>query len=86
MGAIFFLHGGIQWHIFALCTSMSDAILSDYPSAAICRTATKCNGILVESSVSTATPPTSTSDFVGQHNKVGGIAFGAVLTYMTSLE
>ena len=28
-------------------TSVSDAILSNYPSAAICHTAPKCNGILV---------------------------------------
>ena len=38
-----FLHEVIQWSIFA---SMSDTLLSDCPSAAICHTATKCNGIL----------------------------------------
>ena len=32
-----------------------------------------------EGSISTAISPTSTSDFVGQHTKVGGINFGATL-------
>jgi hypothetical protein len=32
-----------------------------------------------EVSTSTAVSPTSTSDFVGQHNKIGGINFGANL-------
>ena len=44
----FFLYVGIRLHTSAFIhTSMSDDILSDCPSAAICRTATKCNGILV---------------------------------------
>jgi len=30
-----------------ICISMSDTILSDCPFAAICHTATKCNGVLV---------------------------------------
>ena len=34
-------------HLCFICTSMSDAILSDCPFAANCCTATKCNGILV---------------------------------------
>ena len=57
---------------------MSDAILSDSPSAAICHTATKHNGIL-SGSASTVIPPTSTPDIVGQYNKIGGITFGAAL-------
>jgi len=32
-----------------------------------------------EASTSTAWPPTSTSDIVSQHNKMGGITFGAAL-------
>ena len=36
----------VPYHCF-ICTSMSDTILSDCPSAAIRHTATKCNGILV---------------------------------------
>ena len=34
-------------HIYVIHTSLSDTILSDHPSAAICCTETKCNGILV---------------------------------------
>jgi len=34
-------------HLSFILTSMSDTIFSDCPSAAICCTATKCNGILV---------------------------------------
>jgi len=32
-----------------------------------------------EGSVSTVIPPTSASDIMGQHNKTGGITFGAAL-------
>jgi len=53
--------------------------LSDCPSAVICLMTTKCNGILVEHSTSTAIPPTSTSDVVDQHNKTGSITFRAAL-------
>jgi len=34
-----------------------------------------------EGSPPTAIPPTSTSDVVGQQNKIEGIAFGAALIY-----
>ena len=34
-------------HVGVLCTSMSDTIWSDCPSAAVCHTATTINGILV---------------------------------------
>jgi len=34
-----------------------------------------------EGLTSTALPPTSTSDVVGQHNKIGGITFGAALVH-----
>ena len=34
-----------------------------------------------EGSALTAIPPTSASDVVGQHNKMGGITFGAALIY-----
>ena len=34
-------------HLFFICTSTSDTILSDCPSAVICSTAIKYNGILV---------------------------------------
>jgi len=32
-----------------------------------------------EGSISTAIPPTSTSDIVGQQNRIGGITFKAAL-------
>jgi len=32
-----------------------------------------------EGSTSTAIPPTSATDAVGEHNKIGGITFGAAL-------
>jgi len=64
-----------------ICTSMSDAILSDCSSAAICHMAvTEC---LCGGSTSAAIPPTSTSDTAGQHNKIEGITFGtAVVKYV----
>jgi len=34
-----------------------------------------------EGPASTAIPPTSASDVVGQHNKIGGIIYGAALVY-----
>ena len=39
-----------------------------------------------EGSTSTAISPTSTSDFVGQHNKIGGINFGATLVHRENLS
>jgi len=57
---------------------MSDINLSDYLSAAICHTTKICNGILVEITFITI-PPKSTSDIVGQHNKIAGITYGTAL-------
>jgi len=56
---------------------MSDIILSGYPSAAICHSATNAMEDWWDSSTSTAIPPTSASDVVGHHQKTGGISFGA---------
>lgn len=39
-----------------------------------------------EGSSSTATQPTSASDVMDQHNKIGGIAFGAALIYNYRLQ
>ena len=45
---LLFPHRGIQFALNCLiCTSMSKAILSDCSSAAICHTATTCDGIFV---------------------------------------
>ena len=68
-------------HLCFLGTSMSNAILSDCPCAAICCMATKCNG----TSVSTAIPPAYISDIKGWHNKIGSIIFVQPL-YIASLE
>src|SRR5258705_5533954 len=61
------------------------AILSDCLPAAIWRTATKLMEYWREGSTSTAIPPTSSSDVVVQHNKIGGISFGAPLIQGSSL-
>jgi len=45
-GYIFFLHGGIQFNTFASYIFYVRSNMSHSPSAAICHTATKCNGIL----------------------------------------
>jgi len=49
---------------------MSDAILSHYPSAAICHTATNVMEYWWDGSASTAVPPPSASHAVGRHDKV----------------
>ena len=67
-----------------LCTSISDTILLVCLSAAICHTAKQTNKKVMEywlqGSTSTAILPTSTSDIVGQCNKIRGISFGAALS------
>lgn len=54
---------------------MSEVILSECPSIAVCCTAENVTEYWCEGSTSTAMP-TFTSDIVGKHHK-GGIAFGA---------
>ena len=61
----FFLHGGIQWQLCFTHTSMSDAVVSDCPSAAICPTAKKITGYWQEGSTFAAIPPVSASDVMG---------------------
>ena len=46
MGAISSLWRNSVNHRYFICTSMSDAIVSDCPSAAVCLTVTTCNGVL----------------------------------------
>ena len=80
--AIFFLHGGIQ-----LLTFASYTLLSQMPfcrPALLLPSVTQQQNVLgywQEGSTSAATPPTSTSDIMGQHNKTGGITFGAALIF-----
>jgi len=81
-GCHFFLHGGIQFHTFASSAfpSMSDAILSECPS--LLPSVMRQQHVMEhwwEGSASTAIPPASTSDMVGQDHKIGGITFGAAL-------
>jgi len=83
LGAIFFLHGGIQLHTF-----VSYALPCQTP---FCQTAPLLSSVARqqnlteywrEGSTSTAISTTFASDVVGQHNKLGGINFGAALVYM----
>ena len=66
-------------HLFFIHTSVSDVVLSDYPSADICHTQESIMEYWLESSTSPAIPPTSASGIMGQHNKIGGIIFRAPL-------
>ena len=86
LGVIFLL-GKIQMqHLCFMRTSLSDGILSDCPSAAICHTATKCKGILARRFHLTVTPPTPASDIVVQHNKMGGITYKAALIHYVQIS
>jgi len=73
-----FLHGGIQLHTFASsitpCPMPFSQSTSLLPSIAELLNAME---YWSEGSASTAIPPTSASDIVGQHNKIGGITSAA---------
>ena len=81
----FFPHGGIQWHAFA-----SYALPYQMP---FCQTAPLLPSVTrhtrqhcvtecwQEGLSSTAKPPASTSDIIGQRYKRGSITFGAALIY-----
>jgi len=82
-----FLHGGIQFHSFA-----SYALPLQTP---FCQSATLLPSVTwqqnameywLEGSTFTVTPPTSTSDVVGQHNNIGGTTFRAALMYLEPLN
>ena len=68
MGTIFSTWRKVIYLCF-IHSSMSDTILSDCTSVAICHRATNVTEHWWEGSTSPAIPPTSTSDVVGQHNK-----------------
>jgi len=63
---------------------MSDAIFFKLPRCCIYRTQQNLTEYWREFSTSTAISPTSSSDVVGQHNKIGGINFGTILVYIWS--
>ena len=65
-------------HLCHKCPSISNAIQSDCPSAAICHMAATWNRYRWEGSTSTATLWSSASDIVEQHSKIGGITSRAV--------
>ena len=80
----FFPHGGIQLHTFASCTLPCQT--------PFCQTAPLLSSVARqenlkeywrEGSSSTDISPTSASDVVGQHNKIGVINFGATLVILT---
>ena len=68
-----FLHGGIKWHAFAIY-----ALLFQTPCVIQQQ---YMMGYQWEGSTSTAIPPTSTPDGIGQQNKTGGITFRTALRY-----
>ena len=76
----FFLHGGIQAHSFTSYALPCQTWFCQ--TAPLLPSVTRQQHVREywwESSTSTAIPPPSTSDVVGQHNKVGGTAFRAAL-------
>jgi len=79
MGDIFSTwKSSVTYHCF-ICISIPEAILSDCLSATICHTPTKFNRNWQEGSFSIALPLISASDVKGQHIKIGGTTFRAVL-------
>jgi hypothetical protein len=68
VGYIFFFH--MEEFCF-LHTLISDTILPECCSAAICHIATKLVNCWQKGSVSIAVPPAFASDVVGHHNKIG---------------
>ena len=74
------MHGGIQLHTFAPYTLPCRASLCQTaPLLPALAQQQNVMGYFWEGSVSTAIPPISASDVVGQQNKIGGITFGASL-------
>jgi len=75
-GCNFFWNG--KPHLCFICTSITDAIVSDCPSAAICHTATKCNGILA-GRFNLYCHTANICLMLWENIKIGGITFGALL-------
>ena len=61
---------------------MSYTVVSECPSAPSVTRQQNLMEYWWEGSASTAMQPTSASDTVGQHNKMGGITFREVFTYL----
>jgi len=75
VGAIFSVWRNSVTHLCFILTSMSDTIVSECPSAAICHEQQNVMEYCWKGSPSTAIPPTSISDIEGPHN--GGLIFRA---------
>ena len=84
-GCNFFPHGGIRLYTFASyalpCQTSFCQTAPLLPSVARRKNLTE---YWREGSTSTAIPPTSASDVVGQRNKIGGFTFGAALVVRKS--
>ena len=85
----FFPHTGIQFHTFASYTFPCQAPFCQ--TAPLLPSGTQQQNVMEywwEGSTSTATLPTSTSDIMGQHNKIGGSTFGGALknAYLTCIS
>jgi len=78
-GCLFFCMRNSMTPFCFICTSVSDATVSDCPSADICCTQQHVMEYWCEGSTSTAIPPTSASDVADQHQNIGGIAFRAAV-------
>lgn len=73
-------------HLYIICTSMSNAFLSNCSSAATCHTTIKFNGILVEMFSLYFYTTNIRALFVSQHNRIGGINFIAlIVTFSTHI-
>ena len=79
-GCNFFPHGEIQFHTFASHTPPCQTPLCH--TAPLLPSVTWKQNIVEywwEGATFTAIPPTSAFDVMNQHNKIGGITFGAAL-------
>jgi len=79
MGAIFSSWGNSVTHLCFVCTSVSDTIFSDCPSAATCGMAAMCNRILARRFNFYCR--INTLEVVDQHNQMGGITFWEAFIY-----
>jgi len=79
MGAIFSSWRNQIPHLYFICNSMSGAIVSDCPTAAICHMAATCNAMLVEKFSFYCYTTTICLYIMVQHHKIGGITFRASL-------
>ena len=83
---VIFPPGGIQWHNFALhALPCQTAFRQTAPSLISVTWQQNVTKYWWEGSTSTAIPPIFVSDIMGQHNKMGGITFGAGLIYVMIL-